>query len=108
MAYFAFAQQPWPALQHPPPLQQSADEVAVAEAAKAMTAIIIHRYFIEPPVEVYFIPRRRKLREPVLFLIRPSAGAAPVVVARDWLPIRKMLDTIAPLHPVAKLSSRYS
>jgi hypothetical protein len=52
MTYFAFAQQPCGGLQHPPPLQQSADEVAVAEPANAKTAIRIDRYFIEPPVEL--------------------------------------------------------
>jgi hypothetical protein len=38
-------------LQHPPPLQQADDEVAVAEPANAITANRIDRYFIEPPVE---------------------------------------------------------
>ena len=62
-AYFAFAQQLCWALQHFPPLQQAADEVAVAEPASTKAAIRIDRYFIEPPVEFPLISRT-KAREP--------------------------------------------
>ena len=51
------------ALQQPPPLQQAADEVAVAEPASSKVTIRIDRYFIEAPVE-FPLTSRTKAREP--------------------------------------------
>jgi len=60
-----FAQQALCALQHAPPVQQSAElDVAFVEPTSASAAMIINRYFIVSPVEVSFSPAR--MGEPAL------------------------------------------